>query len=188
MKLYIKNMVCDRCKFVIVNLLRDLNIDCQSISLGELDFGKRVLSSEQIESIKKRIEVLGFELIDNRKIRIIESIKKLIIELVHRRDEFVQTKMSEYLSDQLHYDYNHLSHLFSSVEGITIERYLINQKIEKVKELLVYDEQNLTEIAFQLGYSSLAHLSSQFKKVTGLTPSHFKKLKDAKRRLSLDKV
>ena len=138
--------------------------------------------------IKEGIEPLGFELIDDRKSRIIESIKNLIIALVHQTDEFSKIKISDYLRDNLRYDYNYLSNLFSSVEAVTIEQFWINQRIEKAKELLLYDELNLTEISHRLGYSSLAHLSRQFKKVTGLTPSHFKRLKDANGRRSLDKV
>lgn len=188
MKIYIKNMVCDRCKLVISNVLEDLGLAPRSVVLGEVDFGERELVPAQLQLIKEKIEPLGFELIDDKKHRLIEHIKTAIIELVHGGSENIQVRISDYLQDKIHYDYGYLSNLFSAVEGITIEQYLINQKIEKVKELLVYDELSLTEIAMQLGYSSLAHLSSQFKKVTGLTPSHFKKLKDARQRQPLDKL
>jgi len=173
---------------IIKNLLNDFNLKPVSVALGEVELGEQTLSLAQIQLIKEGIEPLGFELIDDRKSRIIESIKNLIIELVHQTDEFTKIKISDYLRDNLHYDYNYLSNLFSSVEAVTIEQFLINQRIEKAKELLLYDELNLTEISHRLGYSSLAHLSRQFKKVTGLTPSHFKRLKDAHGRRSLDKV
>ncbi len=181
-------MVCERCKLVIKNLFNDFNLKPVSVALGEVELGEQTLSLAQIQLIKEGIEPLGFELIDDRKSRIIESIKNLIIELVHQTDEFNKIKISDYLRDSLHYDYNYLSNLFSSVEAVTIEQFLINQRIEKAKELLLYDELTLTEISHRLGYSSLAHLSRQFKKVTGLTPSHFKQLKDATGRRSLDKV
>ena len=125
---------------------------------------------------------LGFQIIDDKKSRIIEKIKNIIIELVHHQDNDTKTNLSEVLSNKLHHDYNHLSNLFSEIEGTTIEKYLIAQKIEKVKELLVYDELSLSEIAFRLNYSSVAYLSNQFKKVTGLTPSHFKQIKVDKRK------
>ena len=181
-------MVCERCKLIIKNLLNDFNLKPVSVALGEVELREKTLSLAQIQLIKEGIEPFGFELIDDRKSRIIESIKNLIIELVHQTDEFTKIKISDYLRDNLHYDYNYLSNLFSSVEAVTIEQFLINQRIEKAKELLLYDELNLTEISHRLGYSSLAHLSRQFKKVTGLTPSHFKRLKDAHGRRSLDKV
>lgn len=181
-------MVCDRCKMVIRSQLQDLNLKPLTVELGEVDFGDYELDPNQIKAIKEKVEPLGFELIDDKKSRLIEAIKTSIIELVHRQEEFIQIKLSEYLQSKLHYDYNYISYLFSSIEGITIEQYLIHQKIEKVKELLVYDELTLSEIAYQLSYSSVAHLSTQFKKVTGLTPSYFKKLKDAKKRNPLDKL
>lgn len=188
MKVYIKNMVCDRCKLVIKNVLRDLGLAPISVHLGVVDFGDFSLSREQLHQLQHRIESLGFALISDRKTKMIESTKREIIELVHKDSQLGKIKLSEHLSNRLHHDYNYLSNLFSSVEGVTIEHYLINQKIEKAKELLVYDELTLTQIADQLGYSSVSHLSSQFKKVTGLTPTHFKDLKDAKRRQPLDKV
>lgn len=188
MKIYIKNMVCDRCILVIRNVLAEQGLVALSIDLGEVDFGPTELQPAQLQAIKTSIEPLGFELIDDKKSRLIEKIKNAIIDLIHRQQSSFAPNLSEFLSARLHYDYNYLSGLFSSVEGITIEQYLIQQKIEKVKELLVYDELSLTAIAYQLGYSSVAHLSRQFKKVTGLTPSHFKRLKDNKKRIPLDKV
>jgi len=152
-----------------------------SIELGEVEIGKAP-SMIQLKNLDVSLKQLGFELIDDKKSRIIEKIKNGIVKLVHHSDGAVKTKLSNYLSDQLRYDYTYLSNLFSEVEGTTIEKYLIAQKIEKVKELLVYDELSLSEISDKLGYSSVAYLSSQFKKVTGLTPSFYKSLKEHKRR------
>jgi AraC-like DNA-binding protein len=188
MKLYIKNMVCDRCKLAVKNVLDDMALQPESIQLGEVDLGKHELDDTQLDAFRQRIEALGFELINDRKSRLIESIKKHIIALVRERDELEKVKLSDYLSEHLHHDYTYLSNLFSAVEGVTIEQYFIHQKIERAKELLVYDELTLTEIAFRLGYSSLAHLSRQFKKVTGLTPTHFKQLRDTRQRQPLDKI
>lgn len=181
-------MVCDRCKLVIKTILHDLYLDPISVHLGEIDFGQLCLTTSQISDIKKKIEPLGFELLDDKKGQIIEKIKNIIIEFVHKGTEPVHIKFSEYLKKQVPYDYNYLSNLFSSTEGITIEQYLIHQKIEKAKEFIVYDELNFSEISYRLGYSSVAHLSTQFKKVTGLTPSKFRELKDVKRRNSLDNL
>ncbi|MBD3671752.1 MAG: AraC family transcriptional regulator [Gammaproteobacteria bacterium] len=188
MKIYIKNMVCDRCSLVIENVLKELGLAYDSIQLGEVDFGELELDDEQIEQLSDRIELLGFEIIGDRKSRLIEQIKNAIISLVHSDEGDKRVKLSLYLPEQLHHDYSYLSHLFSSVEGVTIEQYYINQKIERAKELLVYDELSLSEIAWKLGYSSVSHLSGQFKKVTGLTPTHFRKLRDARQRRALDKI
>lgn len=185
-KLYIKNMVCDRCKMVVKSELEKTGIAPLSIDLGEVLLNSP-LDEIQKASIRKALSPLGFELLDDKKSRLIEQVKTLIIELVHYNDNELKINLSDYLSDKLHHDYNYISNLFSETEGTTIEKYFIAQKIEKVKELLVYDELSLSEIAFQLNYSSTAHLSSQFKKVTGYTPSRFKKEK-AKRRKPLDKV
>jgi AraC-like DNA-binding protein len=123
----------------------------------------------------------GLELMNDKKALLIEKIKKIIIEMVHYVDELPKTNFSDYLSEKLNYDYTYLANLFSEVQGITIEKFIISHKIERVKELIIYDELNLTEIAWLMHYSSVAHLSNQFKKITGLTPSHFKKLKDKRR-------
>ena len=185
-KLYIKNMVCDRCKMVVKSELEKLGLKALNVDLGEVRLDKP-LDEQQKSTIKNRLAPLGFELIDDKKSRLIEQIKTLIIELVHYNNSDLKTNLSDYLSDKLHHDYNYISNLFSEIEGTTIEKYFIAQKIEKVKELLVYDELSLNEIAFRLNYSSTAHLSNQFKKVTGLTPSHFKQIKTSKRK-PLDKV
>ncbi|WP_029296685.1 helix-turn-helix domain-containing protein [Chryseobacterium hispalense] len=184
--IFIKNMVCDRCIMVVQNELEKLGLDAKNIKLGEVILSKEITSLEK-ENLSKTLEPLGFEVIDDKKGRIIEKIKNIIIDLVHNQDSDVKTNLSDVLSDKLHHDYNYLSNLFSEVEGTTIEKYFIAQKVEKVKELLVYDELSLSEIANRLNYSSVAYLSNQFKKVTGLTPSHFKQIKEDKRK-PLDKV
>lgn len=168
-------MVCNRCISAVKSLLMELHIQCNSVQLGEVMLAKE-LTAKQTAILKERLVQLGFELLDDNKKKTIEQIKKLIIEQVHYEKTDGRYNFSDMLSSSLHKDYSYLSKLFSEVEGTTIEKYFINQKIEKVKELLVYDELSLSEIAFQLGYSSVAHLSAQFKKHTGLTPSHFKNL------------
>ena len=184
--LFIKNMVCDRCILVVRNELSRLGVEVLQIKLGEART-KEEIAPEKKKEISHVLTELGFELIDDKKSKIIEKIKNVIIDLVHYRDNDIREKLSDILSKELHHDYNYLSGLFSEVEGITIEKYFIAQKIEKVKELIVYDELSLSEIAFRLNYSSVGYLSNQFKKVTGLTPSHFKQIKDDKR-TPLDKV
>ena len=184
--LFIKNMVCNRCIMVVQNELDKLGLDVKNIKLGEVTLDKEPTTDEK-NKLDKALILLGFELIDDKKSRVIEKIKNVIIDLVHHQDNNTKTNLSDVLSSQLHHDYNYLSNLFSEVEGTTIEKYFIAQKIEKVKELLVYDELSLSEIAFRLNYSSVAYLSNQFKKVTGLTPSHFKQIREDKRK-SLDKV
>jgi len=173
---------------VVTSVLNGLNLQPEKTSLGEADFGDYVPSDAQIKDIWERLEPLGFELINDKKSRLIEQIKKQVIKLIQKQDGLPHAKLSDYMTKNIAYEYNYLSTLFSSIEGITIERYYINQKIEKVKELLVYDELSLTEISFQMGYSSLAHLSNQFKSVTGLSPSHFRSLKSVKSRISIDKL
>jgi len=179
-------MVCHRCRMVVKQELEKQGLHALTVELGEVELSDSI-SDTQRKQLNTALEQLGFELIDDKKSKIIERIKTLIVELVHQRDNDINTNLSDYLVAQLHHDYHYLSNLFSEVEGTTIEKYFIAQKIEKVKELLVYDELSLSEIAFQLNYSSVAYLSSQFKKVTGLTPSHFKTIKGNKRK-SLDEV
>ncbi len=188
MKILIKNMVCDRCKMVIQNVLDELELNPQAVYLGEVDFGDATIEAQVLEQIQNKIVPLGFEIINDKKTRLIENIKKQVISLVQQPQAPHKVRLSKYLSNQLHHDYTHLSNLFSTVEGVTIEQYFINQKIEKTRELLVYDELTLTEISYRLGYSSVAHLSRQFKKVTGMTPSQFKQLRDSNQRQSLDKL
>lgn len=180
-KLYIKNMVCRRCKLVVRNELVKAGHIPLSVELGEVDLPDEISESE-LATLDHSFRELGFEIIDNRKSRLIEKIKTVIIEQVHHSDHEMMTNLSKFISGELHYDYKYLSNLFSEIEGTTIEKYFINQKIEKVKELLMYDELSLSEIAIRLGYSSVAYLSNQFKKQTGLTPSFFKTLKQNSRR------
>ncbi|WP_118193146.1 helix-turn-helix domain-containing protein [Albibacterium indicum] len=185
-KLFVKNMVCDRCILVVRAELDKLGIEAKQVGLGEITLDSE-LAPEKKRQLDSSLEALGFQVIDDKKSRVIEKIKNVIIGWVHYQNNDARTNLSDVLSRELHLDYNYLSNLFSEVEGTTIEKYFIAQKIEKVKELLVYDELSLSEIAFRLNYSSVAYLSNQFKKVTGLTPSHFKQIGKDKRK-PLDKV
>ena len=162
----------------------------EKVSLGEVTITEENLSDEQQNRLDASLVSLGFERIDDRKARLIEAIKNRVIQLIHHTDKVnLKVNWSSLLSEEMHYEYNYLSNLFSSVEGITLEQYIIKQKIEKVKELLFYDELNLSEIADKLGYSSVAHLSAQFKKITGFTPSEMKKTRDIdQNRKPLDSV
>lgn len=185
--IHIKNMVCNRCLKVVKEELEKLGLQVSEISLGEA-----VIQSESkinYDLINMTLKENGFELIDSRHSRIIEKIKVTIIETIKEMSEgkSFEGHFSELLQEKLNLSYQYLSGLFSSSEGITIEKYIILQKIEKVKELIVYDELSLSEIAYRLGYSSVQHLSNQFKKVTGLSPSHLKKIKNIKRK-PLDKI
>ncbi|HET8572847.1 MAG TPA: AraC family transcriptional regulator [Edaphocola sp.] len=180
MKLYIKNMVCLRCVMAVEEIFKRLSVPVTAVRLGEVELPGG-LSDDEFIALDKALEAIGFKRIDDRRVRIIEKIKNCIITLVHHTGDPLTVNVSDWLSAELHLDYTYLSRLFSEVEGITIEKYLITQKIEKVKELLLYDELTLSEIAWQMGYSSVAHLSGQFKKQTGLTPSFYKRMKAAKR-------
>jgi len=171
---------------VVQNELDKLGLDVRNVKLGEVNFTNEPTAKEK-DALITALDPLGFEVIDDKKSRTIEKIKNIIIDLVHHQDNDIKVNLSDVLSSQLHHDYNYLSNLFSAIEGITIEKYFIAQKIEKVKELLVYDELSLSEIAYRLNYSSVAYLSNQFKKVTGLTPSHFKQVREDKRK-PLDEV
>jgi AraC-like DNA-binding protein len=171
---------------VVKNELENIGFQPTSVTLGEVGF-EGELSNKQKSDMNNHLLTFGFELIDDKRSRIIEKIKNVIVDLVHHQNNEIKTNLSDVLSSSLLHDYNYLSHLFSEVEGITIEKYFIAQKIERVKELLVYDELSLSEIAFQLNYSSVAYLSNQFKKVTGLTPTHFKQIGAGKRK-PLDKL
>jgi AraC family transcriptional regulator len=187
MQLYIKNMVCDRCILVVRQQLDRNGLSYKNIQLGELELAEE-LSDRQLSILKDQLHNLGFELLDDKKSALVEKIKASIILLIRGRDaEELTKKLSVVLSEKLNLDYHHLSTLFSSIEGITIEKYVILQRIERAKELLMYAELTLSEIADQMGYSSMQHLSQQFKKITGLTPSHFKSLKK-NMRIPLDKV
>jgi AraC-like DNA-binding protein len=166
---------------VVKSELEKFGLQLLSVELGEVET-KEPITPEQKRNIAGHLNSFGFELIDGKKSRIIDKIKTLIIELVHKQNAQLGTNLSDYLSVQLSQEYSTLSNLFSEVEDTTIEKYFINQKIEKVKELLLYDELTLSEMAFQMNYSSVAYLSNQFKKVTGFSPSHYKQLKDKKRK------
>ena len=180
MKIYIKNMVCSRCKMVVETILQEHQIMPLVVDLGEVEIVGD-LSEEQLSALNISLKKMGFELIDDKKSRIVNKIKTIIISQVFHTKEAKATNLSKHLSDLLNYDYNHLSNIFSEAEGISIEKYFINQRIERVKELILYDELSLSEIAYQLGYSSVSHLSNQFKKITGLAPSFYKSLKENKR-------
>jgi AraC-like DNA-binding protein len=179
-------MVCIRCKMVVKSELENLGFHYSVVDLGEAEI-REDLSAEQLNRLDAALKKKGLELMDDKKSILVEKIKAVIIELVHYTDEQIKVNLSDYLCEKLHHDYTYLANLFSEVKGTTIEQYYLTHKIEKVKELLVYDELTLTEIAYKLHYSSVAHLSNQFKKMTGLTPSHFKHLKH-KRRSDLSDV
>jgi AraC-like DNA-binding protein len=186
MKLFIKNMVCIRCQMVVKAELEKLNIPYTEVKIGEANTVGEITPG-QLEELDIGLKKSGLLLMDDKKSILVEKIKSAIIELVHYTDEQIKVNLSDYLSEKLRYDYTYMANLFSEVKGITIEKFYLIHKIEKVKELIVYDELNLTEIAYKMHYSSVAHLSNQFKKYTGLTPSHFKKLK-YKRRDTLEDV
>ena len=181
MKIFIKNMVCIRCKMVVKSELQKLGLHYVFVDLGEAEI-KEVISPEQLKSLSIALKKTGLELMDDEKSILVEKIKAIIIEMVHYSEDEIKTNLSDYLSEKLNHNYTYLANLFSEVKGTTIEHFYLSHKIEKVKELLVYDELNLTEIAYKLNYSSVAHLSNQFRKMTGLTPSHFKNLKHKRRK------
>jgi AraC-like DNA-binding protein len=165
---------------VVKSELEKLGLHYTSVELGEVEITDKI-SEDQIKNLSIALELTGLELMDDNKKILVEKIKTLIIELIHYNDEQIKINLSDYLSEKLNHNYTYLSNLFSEVKGTTIEQFYLAHKIEKVKELLVYDELNLTEIAWKLHYSSVSHLSNQFKKMTGLTPSHFKNLKNKRR-------
>jgi AraC family transcriptional regulator len=183
-------MVCDRCKMAVRQEVEKLGLTPENVTLGEVTIREEQIAPDTLDRLDKALFNLGFERIDDRKARLIESIKNKVIQIIHYGDPGNRKfNWSDILSEELNYEYNYLSNLFSSVEGITLEQYIIRQKIEKVKELLFYDELNLSQIAHKLGYSSVAHLSAQFKKITGFTPSALKKsrgINDARK--SLDDI
>lgn len=187
MQLYIKNMVCDRCVMAVRKLLDNTGIKFTNIQLGQVET-EGDPTGEQLSGFRDALQEQGFELLDDKKSRIVEQVKNTIVSLIHHNgEEEFNMKLSALLADKLGMDYHYLTTLFSSVEGLTIEKYAILQRIERVKELLMYDEKNLSEIAWDMGYSSVQHLSQQFKKVTGMTPSQFKQLNE-NRRKPLDRL
>jgi AraC-like DNA-binding protein len=173
-------MVSNRCKMVVKEELKRLGLHFIMVDLGEVEIMENI-SAEQREKVKIALLNTGLELMDDKRAILIEKIKNTIIEMIHYTDELLKINFSDYLSEKLNYDYTYLSKLFSEVQGTTIEQFIISHKIERIKELIMYDELNITEIAFKMNYSSVAHLSNQFKKVTGLSPSHFKQFKDKSR-------
>ncbi len=179
-------MVSNRCKAVVKEELKKLGLHFIVVDLGEVDILEQI-TEEQRDQLKSALFQAGLELMEDKKGILIEKIKNVIIEMIHHNSEMPSIKFSTYLSEKLHYDYTYLANLFSEVQGTTIEQFLIGHKIERIKELIIYGELNMTEIAWKMNYSSVAHLSNQFKKVTGLTPSHFKQLK-LKRRLPIEEI
>jgi len=176
MKIYIKHMVSLRCKLKVKEELSNLGIDYLSIDLGTVELAEDI-TTEQHKRLKENLFHSGLELMEDKKSILVESIKNIITKMIHESEELPKVNYSEYISRELDYDYTYLSNIFSEVIGITIQQFIINNKIERVKELLLYDELNLTEISYRLHYSSVAHLSNQFRKVTGVSPSYFKQLK-----------
>lgn len=187
MLLHVKNMVCDRCILIVRQQLENQNFKVKDIVLGRVEIEPEP-GEEQMQNIASVLEVLGFELIDKQKDQLVEQIKTKVIELVHYSDlSQIKQSLMTLIADELHREYTYLSRLFSDVEGITIEKYIIQQKIEKVKELIQYGELNLNEIAFKMGYSSSAHLSTQFKAITGQSPRQYKTTSGQNRK-TLDRV
>ena len=186
MKLYIKNMVSSRCKMLVKQELIKLGLHFIIVELGEVEIMESI-SGEQREQVKIALFNSGLELMDDKRSILIEKIKNTVIEMVYYTDQIIKTNFSDFLAKKLNHDYTYLANLFSEVQGTTIEQFVISHKIERIKELIIYGELNVTEIAWKMNYSSVAHLSNQFKKVTGLSPSHFKLLK-VKRRSSIDDV
>jgi AraC-like DNA-binding protein len=173
-------MVSIRCKMLVKEELQKLDLHFTNVNLGEVTILENI-TEPQRENLKKALYISGLELMDDKRAMLIEKIKNVVIEMIHYADDLPKTNFSDYLAEKLNYDYTYLSNLFSETQATTIEHFIIVHKIEKVKELITYDELNLTEIAYKLHYSSVAHLSHQFKKITGLTPSFFKNLKNKKR-------
>ena len=184
MKLYIKYMVSLRCKMMVKEELKKLGLRYVVVELGMIEILENI-TAKQRNQLKENLLKSGLELLEDKKSILIEKIKNVIIELIHYSDELPKVNYSDYISEKLGYDYTYLANTFSEVNGITIQQFIIIHKIERVKELLIYDELNLTEISYKMHYSSVAHLSNQFKKITGLTPTFYKQLKD-KRKINLE--
>ena len=169
-------MVSTRCKIAVKEVFRNLGLVYSNVELGEVEIAE-ILTDEKLKDLKISLLNIGFELIEDRRAILIERIKNIVIDMVHHSDKPIKVNFSDYLSEKLKYDYTYMANVFSEVQGISIEQFIISHKVERIKEYIIYDELNMTEIAFKMNYSSVAHLSGQFKKVTGLTPSYFKKLK-----------
>lgn len=179
-------MVSNRCKLAVKDALKKLKLHFVVVDLGEVDIMEDI-TEEQRAQLKTELLDSGLELMDDKRAMLIEKIKNVIIDMVHYSEETIKVNFSDYLSEKLNHDYTYLANLFSEVQGITIEQFIIVHKIERIKELIIYGELNITEIAWKMNYSSVAHLSNQFKKVTGLSPSHFKQMKD-KRRSPIEEI
>ncbi len=173
-------MVSTRCKIIVKEELKNLGLHFIIVDLGVVDIMENI-TDEQRNHLKVALHDAGLELMDDKRAMLIEKIKNVIVEMVHYAEEMPKINFSHFLSEKLNYDYTYLANLFSEIQGTTIEQFIISHKIERIKELIIYDEMNITEIAYKMNYSSVAHLSSQFKKMTGLSPSHFKGLKDKRR-------
>lgn len=186
MKLHIKNMVSIRCKMIVKQELQKLGLHFIIVELGEVEIMENI-EGEKLEQVKIALLQSGLELLDNKRSVLIERIKNTIVEMVHHPNELIKINFSDHLSGKLNHDYTYLANLFSEVQGTTIEQFIISHKIERIKELIIYDELNITEIAWKMNYNSVAHLSNQFKKVTGLSPSHFRQLK-VKRRSPIEEI
>lgn len=179
-------MVSNRCKMVVKQELKKLGLHFVLVDLGEIEIMEK-LSPDVKDLLKKALHDSGLELMDDKRAVLIERIKNVIVEMVHHSDEMIKVNFSDFLSSKLDHDYTYMANLFSEVQGTTIEQFIIAHKIERIKELIIYGELNITEIAWKMNYSSVAHLSNQFKKVTGLSPSHFRQLKD-KRRSPIEEI
>ena len=179
-------MVSNRCKIAVKEELKKLGLHFIVVDLGEVDIMEEI-SDDQREQLKIALLNAGFELMDSTRAILIDKIINVIIQMIHYTDDMIKINFSDYLSEKLNHDYNYMSKIFSEVKGITIQQFIIIHKVERIKELLMYDELNLTEISYKLNYSSVSHLSNQFKKITGLSPSHFKQLKD-KRRSPIEEI
>ena len=186
MKLYIKYMVSLRCKMMVKEELKNLGLKYVVVELGMVEVLEDITESQRLQ-LQINLKKSGLELLDDKKSILVEKIKSVIVEMIHYSEELPKVNYSEYIGEKLHHDYTYLSNVFSEVKGITIQQFIITHKIEKVKELLLYDELSLTEISYQLHYSSVAHLSNQFKKITGLSPSFYKQLKK-KRKSNLENM
>ena len=186
MKIYIKYMVSIRCKMLVKEELKKLGLHYILVDMGVAEIMEDITVAQK-EQLRLALLKSGLELMDDKRAVLIERIKNVVIEMIHHSDEIPKLNFSDYLSKKLEYDYTYLANLFSEIQGTTIEKFIISHRIERVKELIIYGELSLTEIAWKMHYSSVAHLSNQFKKYTGLTPSHFKKLKD-KRRIPIEEI
>lgn len=188
MKIHIKYMVSLRCKMAVKDALDKMGLHYKYVDLGEVDLIENAISLEQHDQLKYVLQKAGLELMEESKSVLVERIKNIIIEMIHYADEVPKLKISAYLSKKLNHNYTYLSKLFKEVTGTTIQHYILLHKLEKAKELILYDELNFNEISYKLHYSSVSHLSNQFKKLTGLTPTYFKKIHSYKRRLMLETI